>query len=362
MNKRIFISAASFRAPTVQNFSDLQRLMSGSFESEPSFFSLDSERQVEVHSLKLVEKSPFYPALKDAKVMREDVIAATICGQEILEVAQIEKSLRNQLPLYMSNGVCMDQLLKNINEISGTYASKVLDQDLAAKHKRVEKVTPPLFVLNVLTNASGSFISQYSGAKGDNTVYGNTSHSTIDALEEGMRAISSGKAELALVGAANGAGLFFALTFQNMASLSQGPWRLSNGAVLLLLETEESLKASHRIPLAEISSLLKTKKAPKLFSSELSSYEDFSPQATRVCYSGGLGQRDFEFEKSVLEKKWESNFSFYPTLGCMGVSSPFMNVLAACTFLNNGEASVDCLNRDPYGRESLLSLRRAPCL
>jgi len=358
VKKRLFITAVSFRIPGVQSFDGLKYLNTHKLHSQPHFLGPDKSQKLSVHHLDISESARYYPSLKDVKVMREDVLAAAICGQEIFESAQIPAHLRATIPLYMGNGVCLDQLLGSINEISSAYSSHDLGDDIAARHRRVEKATPALFVLNVLTNASQSFVSQYSGAKGDNTVYGNSSHSTVDALEEAIYTLSQEEAEMALVGAANGAGLFFALTFQNLANLSSFDWRLSNAAGMLLIETEESVKKRQATPIAEILSLQKSTTRPSLFSKQELIYNSFQERSQLAYFSGGLGEGDYQLEKKVVEEKWKKAFSYYPIWGCMGVFAPLMNIYGACFHLQSTSENIDCLNNDPYGRSSLIRLGR----
>ena len=358
MKKRIFISALSFRAPTLHNLEELQSLMSkGRLEVEPEAHSLTETLRALIYNLNLKTESPLFPNRKDVKVMRDDVIAATKCGQEILQLAGIDAEARRELTLYMSNGVCLDQLLDNINDISRAYASKEYDdQDLGQKHKRVEKATPPLFVLNALTNGAGSFVAQYTGVKGDNVVYGNTSHATYDCIEEGIHAIESGKKEMVLIGAANGAGLFSALTFKNLADLGNKDWKSSNAASFILLENHASIIQRGVKPFAEVTQIMKSKSIPSLFQVNPNPYSEITPKSSIACFSGGLGEGDYETEKKTILKKWKEGFSLYPYFGSLGVAAPLMNLYASILRLNQGEESIDCLNRDPYGRESLIQL------
>lgn len=358
MKRRVFVSAVNVRLPAVDDlFLFEQILTKPQLDLEPEVFMVKPSIEALIFHLNLDQNSQYYPGRKDVKVMREDVIAATICAQEILDQADVPMTARSHIPLYMSSSVCLDELLSNINDISLAYVSKDFPVNLAEKHKRVEKATPPLFVLNALTNGAESFVSQYSGVKGDNTVFGNTSHASFDCLIEGVRAIHSGS-DMALIGSSNGAGLLAALTFDNLRQGPTAKWKLSNGAAFILLESEESVMKRKRVPLAELVNLKKGTSVPRLFTIEENPYKDIDPQSKSVFYSGGLGEGDFLKETSEVSKRWEKYYSPYSLFGHLGVVSPLLNLVGGCLKLKAGISNIDCLNRDPYGRESLVHLRQ----
>ncbi len=354
---KIFITGINFRLPGISSLIKLNSI-EAPVTAKSTLYDLEYQNQLQTLHLDLDEQSKYFPSQKDVKVMREDVIAATICAQELLDSAKIETKERANIPLYMSNGTCLDQYLNNINNISAAYFDNSVNSELATKHKRVERVLPPLFVLNALTNSACSFVSQYSGIKGDSTVYGNTSHATIDALAEGISNLKNMSSSIAVVGAANGAGLFFALTFNNFSHKSNHTWRMSNAAIMILLETEESLRGSSRAPLAEIALIKTGKNVPRLVTSQSKNiFENYYSKSSMACFSGGLRQVDFETEKTALQNKYKTIFSLYPHIGCAGTVSPIINIALSCNFLKHGHRSVDCLNRDPFGRESLITLQ-----
>lgn len=356
LKKRIFVTALSFRLPGVSTMDELKKVMGAAkLELSPTLYQVKNSRSASVYNLNLSPETQYYPSRKDVKVMREDVIAATICSQEVMERSGIEMKERSGIALYMSNGACMDELLPNINEISHVYISPEFSEEQGEKHKRVDKVTPPLFVLNALTNSAGSFVSQYAGVRGDNTVYGNTSHSSFDCIEEAINAIADGE-DLALVGCANGAGLFTALTFDNLQTVESSEMTLSSGAGFILLESEESMKKRGVKALCEIVSVERAKNIPRLFSISKDPYHFLKPKSAFAIYSGGIGSEDHLIEKKSVASKWRDCFSFYPLFGNTGVAGPLINIFGALVRLEEGEAQVDCINRDPYGRESLIQI------
>ena len=217
-----------------------------------------------------------------------------------------------------------------------------------------------MYVLRTLANATECFVAQMTGARGDNATFGLSSHSTHYALLEGMRRIENSEAEMALVGASNGIGVFSALIVGNF-NQAGFEWRESEGAGILLLESGESASRSGRRPLAEIVSIHSGKSIPDIFSDRPAAppYQGFQHDLADFClYSGGLSRDDHRLEEKACKGKWQATFSWFNQLGITGNNAILLNVATAVALFKKGRADqVDCLNRDSFGRESFLKLR-----
>jgi hypothetical protein len=113
--------------------------------------------------------------------------------------------------------------------------------------------------------------------------------------------------------------------------------------------------------MAEIISMGSAKNIPDIFSDNMNElpYQGFNHDLADFCiYSGGLSESDHDREERVCESKWGQSFSWFNQLGIMGNNAIVMNAATSIAlFKQNKATQVDCLNRDPYGRESFIKLK-----
>lgn len=361
MKKRIFITACGFRAPGLKDFTDIIRALDNpDFKAPFEEIILSDRRTTRVARLHPDKTSPHYPTGSSLKVLRADVIAALICCGELMERAGLISEDMLDVPLYVSNGSSFDLNLDQVTEITTAYLKQSRDEDWSSRYQRVYRSLPPMYVLRTLANATQCFVSQKTGARGDNATFVGSSHSTHLALQEGMRKIDGHEAEMVLVGACNGIGIYSALGFGNSPE-SGFQWRESEGAGFFLLESEKSVSRSGRSPLAEIVFLRSSKNTPDVFSDQIeeSPYRGFNHDLADFCiHSGGLSPGDYEREKEACESRWKGGFSWFDQLGTMGNNGIAMNMATSLAIFSQGEIEqIDCLNRDGYGRESFIKLK-----
>ncbi len=360
--KDVFISSISFRVPGVRNPAELKN-------SDPIFETASSviganNKSIKVGLLDLNSKSKnidFMPKKSDAKIMRPDVIASTICAQELIQGIELTESDWKNTSFYMANGFCLDRLSDQIQEMSAMYLkpdgleeNMNKEQIAIVKNQALSRFTPPLFVLNALTNAAQSFCSQYGGFKYDNTTLGNTSQSTIYNLEEACLDIMEGFSDRVVVGSSNGAGFYSGFSKQNRTA---GELFESEASAFLLLESKKSLQDRGAKPLARISFLEDSKTIPKLFSAnDFNEDQNFLERINKseVCYYSGVSSKaDFEEQTELVKKFYPTGKSLFQTWGNFGVSSQLIDIIHG---ISDKTARFDCYNRDLYGRSSIITV------
>ena len=321
--------------------------------------TISDESEAHVATLDLETTSPHYPSGSKLKLMRTDVIAAVVCAAELSEQAGMDSDDMRDLPLYISNGSSFDLGVEQLSEITSAFLKRSPEEDWSSRYQRVHHSLPPMYVLRTLANAAECFVSQQTGARGDNATFGGSSHATYLALQEVIRRIERHESEMALLGACNGIGIFSALTYANR--LEPGSrWRESEGAGFLLIESEASLSRSGRRPLAEIIFMQASTTVPAIFSANtLPPYREFRADPADYCiYSGGLSETGHERQETACAGKWGQSFSWFPQLGILGNHAVLMNMATAIAlFLHAKIQRADCINRDAYGRESLIQLQ-----
>jgi hypothetical protein len=360
MRKRIFITVCCFRAPGLKDFNDIIRGMGDpDFKAPFQPVILSKNRKTFVAKLDLKRTSPHYPSGSSLKVLRSDVIAALICSGELMDQAGLSPCDMLEVPIYISNGSSFDLNRDQVEEVTTAYLKQSEDEKWSSRYQRVYQSLPPLYVLRTLANAAECFVSQKTGAKGENATFGGSSHSTHLALLEAVRKIESNEAEMVLVGAGNGIGIYSAFIFGHSQETGF-KWRESEGAGFLLIESERSVSESGRKPLAEIISLCSSKKIPDIFSDPMdhSPYASFNHDLAPFCiHSGGLSKSDHLQEERACAGKWSRCFSWFHQLGIMGNHAIMMNMATAMAVFSRRKAGqIDCLNRDSYGRESFIKL------
>lgn len=361
MKNKTFITACTFRAPGLNALGDIIPAMKDPGFSAPfQTIRLSNRLQTNVARLDLDTTSPHHPSGSKLKLMRTDVIAAIICAGELLEQSGLDTNHIENLPLYISNGSSFDLDIAQLLEITSAFMKQSTDDDWSKRYQRVYAALPPMYVLRTLANATECFVSQQTGARGDNATFGGSSHATYLALREVMRKIESREAEMAILGACNGIGIFSAFTFGNPDEPGF-QWRESEGAGFLLVESGASLAGSRRRPLAEITSLRASTTTPDIFSGNDDDppYREFRHNLADDCiFSGGVSAKGHEKQAQACAGKWKRSFSWYDQLGNMGNNAIMINIATAIAlFEQRGAEQVDCAHRDSFGRESLITLQ-----
>jgi 3-oxoacyl-(acyl-carrier-protein) synthase len=363
MKRRVFISAVSFKAPGMNSVHDLKQALSCPEEWKPVFetMPLTNSGTAFFGQVTLEEHSPHFPRRSDQKVMRQDVKAAYVCAGEIIAQSLLSADALARIPLFIASGTCLEHQQEEYNLWEKTQVLAAESKTVAEKHHRYYQAIPPLLALRSLTNATESFVAQYSGVAGCNTTFGGTSHSGYYALQEGIGQIQSGYTDIAMVGASHAGGLYSYLTYASFTQPCQ-VWRDSVGAAFLLLESEESLRSRGLAPLAEIKDTAHCCQVPSLFG--FSGREPYGqlPVPEPGClavFSGGLSEGDYEQEKDCVAARWSASRSLYPLIGHLGAVSMLMNLIAGIYYLQEEALEqVDCLDHDAYNRSSMVQIKQ----
>ncbi|MCK4344715.1 MAG: hypothetical protein KAX05_05455 [Bacteroidales bacterium] len=361
MKRKVFVSSCSVKAPGISDIEKLQTaLIDPGFDPSLLEVMLNKDLSGYFGSLDLDTTSSYYPDRQDIKIMRNDVVASTICVSELLENTGIREEDLSNIPLFIANGIVIEKLFDKNDKVSRLFFEAILLDSTKKKLEKLYKIIPPLLALQTLTNATESYVAQYSGIAGNNTTFGNTSISAYYALLEGFRNVESGKSNLAVIGASNSSGEYSNLTFRQFTSNYSG-WRESACSVFLLLESSESLKRHQKKALCEIVQLKSSNHIPELL--EISTRKPFESLISEISgdlavFSGGFTENDYELEKKEVKAKSKKSYSWFPKLGNLGAGAILMNIITAiCLLKNNSVTLADCLDRDPYSRESLVKIR-----
>ncbi len=335
--KDVFISAVNYQLP--KRFEEIL------------LFSPNKQKII-VGGLDVDKKNKYYPARSDEKIMRTDVIASIISISNLLEKLELTEEDKLDMSLFVANSIFIEESNKNMKRafsvLNRIKEFGTVEQKLATIYKNV----PPLLALETLTNATMSFISQYTGIKGNNTTFGSTSHSGFDALEEAFLQIENNQTEKALVGGSNCSGIYSFLTYQNFYKNTDG-WKESACSSFLVLGDSGDVKITkidHNFIKLSIKGLRKNRMWGDFF-------RDKSPEF--IVYSGGFIQDDFVQNEKEVKSICNDFFSWEREYGNLGSASLFMGIAHGYNLIKSGRnKTVDILNRDVYGRESHIRIEK----
>jgi hypothetical protein len=147
--------------------------------------------------------------------------------------------------------------------------------------------------------------------------------------------------------------------FKNFFDHSIG-WRDGACSGFLLMESEDSMIKNNRIPLCEIIQVNHSKNIPSLFDQEQTPFSSLIPfkLSDAVIHSGAFTEIAYHEEKDNLSSYYQDCFSLYPYLGNTGTGAIILDIAAGINFINEKRSKVvDCIDRDPYGRESIITIK-----
>lgn len=290
--------------------------------------------------------SPFFPERSDEKIMREDVKAAVIAVQEMMN--GYSESLLEDTDLYVANGVFIEDTGKQLQRVIDIYRQIEDNFPEEEKVRRLYQATPPLLALQTLTNSSMSFISQYAGIKGNNTTFGNTSQSAFHAIQKAAFALQSGT-ERVLVCASNCGGAVSYLTSQSFFEEKEN-WKESAAAACLFFETDLNAAAVCRI------TGMKMENHPE-HSNALSQF--IADEITHIVFSGAFTEEQYRADLNAFQSTGKQAFSYFPEYGNLGSANLIMSVIKGIELLQSNEESIIALvDRDVYGRESYIRIEK----
>ena len=158
------------------------------------------------------------------------------------------------------------------------------------------------------------------------------------------------------MGGSNGGGKL-SLVARAGLEKSLGTYRESPVASFFMLETNPD---TH--PLAEITFCGQSRNVPSTVANSnlVECYSELvSDKFENAIFSGGSSIEQYEAESKAIGTRWTKRHSLFPQLGTLGAASVAGNIFESLNLIKNQSLdSVDCLNRDVYGRESMISVRR----
>jgi hypothetical protein len=356
MPERVFVSGANLKCPGVTELGDLADLLRGRKPSPLTPVQVGSAEIMLGEEVGVDRSSPFYPTRSNEKVMRSEVIAATIGVCELLQQLEPDDVAKSEIPLYVAAGTSLERKIGDLDWFARAFAAVVDCSSHSERNKRLSQVTPPLLALRTLTNATSSFIAERTQVAGNNTTFGSTSISGFYALKEGYEAVRGGRCSMAVVGGASRGGVASYFMYRNFFDDS-ADWRESLSSTFLLLESESSVERRAVRPLCELTLLQAGGSPPCLSRSDpgvpFARFAAHAAGAPLAIFSGAFCRSEFVRQRAAVSTSWAEWASLFEVLGNGGTANVFLNILAGLA-LSDGRGSVDCLDRDPYCRESLV--------
>jgi len=294
-----------------------------------------------------------YPIRSDEKIMRQDVKGSILIINEMIESLEL-KNVEN-IPLYVANGAFVENTEKHLNRIVNVYKSISEDASEAEKTRKIYRASPPLVALETLTNSTMSFIAQYTGIKGNNATFGNTSIAALHTLQEAKVALLN--SSLAIVNSSNCGGDYSYLTNSSVLGHDNN-WKESTGVACLLLGSEQNKNGES---LAKITGLRNSFKVPNIETNEIERGWDqliIDDKADAIICSGAYSENVNKLDESYCKDLNTNVYSFFNSHGNMGPSNVFFGIIKAVNIIEKGNQVVDVLDRDVFGRESVIRVEK----
>jgi len=309
---------------------------------------------VKIGKLSLDHDSEFFPSRSDQKVMRDDVKMSIVTAQELLNKYNFsEKSLSN-MPLFVSNGSFFGNFEKHLSRVLNVFKEATLEGSRIEVYKKIYRASPPLLAIETLTNSNMSFIAQYAGLKGNNATFGNTSISTYYALKQGVDEIKNGE-NYCWVSSSNGANIYSHIMNRSTSEVElSGIENTGGGHIILSKKRHKDNKV-----LCKITKMTNTKKVPNLFDKTIKrTWNELlkSSKSELIIFSGAIDKRVNYKDEQYLKTLNIPTISIFEKYGFLGVSNLIFGIIEGIKHIKNGVKSIDVIDRDVYGRESLITI------
>ena len=276
----VYITGYKLKLPGISSQEDLlNTIKKQNFNIKFKKIEFNNKKIGQIGILDIDKENKFYPPKPELKIMRLDVLAATICIRELIQEANINKKDIEEIDLYVSNGAFVENLFDQNTKNFKNFKKVFSINDNKKRQKKFFRVSPPLLALNTLTNATESYAAQFTGIAGNNTTFGNTSISGFYVIQEAVTNIAAGKTAMAVVGGSNRSGITSLFTHHEFI---KPDWRESPGAIFILLESAESVKNSNRKILGKISHIEHGKSVPSLLNKNNTEKIDFLPKSNTL--------------------------------------------------------------------------------
>tara|TARA_B100000768_G_scaffold127486_1_gene118104 strand:+ start:15184 stop:16200 length:1017 start_codon:yes stop_codon:yes gene_type:complete len=323
-------------------------------EFDEIVLSQDQNKKVVSGIINLDKDSNYYPSRSDEKVMRDDVKMSVVTVQKLLNDSHLSKSEIEKMSLYVANGAFIQYFQKHMSRVLRVY--KELQGVMGElNRKKIYRASPPLLALETLTNSNMSFISQYGGIKGNNTTYGNTSIGAYYAIQRACKDLLNG-IENSIVCASNSSGTYSQISIGS--AMNSSFFKESSAGANLLFSSK---KIENKKPICKITNMNHSKIVPNIYQKFVE--RNWSQlleknQSDQLIFSGAIDDETFDKDYSYLTKIHSNIFSLYPKYGSLGASSIPLGIIQGIKYVQEGSNVVDIVDRDLYGRESLIRIER----
>ena len=309
---------------------------------------------VKIGKLSLDLNSEFFPSRSDQKVMRDDVKMSIVTAQELLNKYNFSENTISSMPLFVSNGSFFGNFEKHLSRVLKVFKDASLEGSRIEIYKKIYRASPPLLAIETLTNSNMSFIAQYTGLKGNNATFGNTSISTYYALKQGLNEIKNGE-NYCFVSASNGANIYSHIMNRSTSEVELTGFENTGGGHIILSRTNHNDKKV----LCKITKMTNTKKVPNLYDKTIKrTWIELlkSSKSELIIFSGAIDQGVNYKDEQYLKALKIPTISIFEKYGYLGVSNLIFGIIEGIKHIKNGMKSIDIIDRDVYGRESLITI------
>ena len=309
---------------------------------------------VKIGKLSLDHNSEFFPSRSDQKVMRDDVKMSIVTAQELLKRYSFSEKTISNMPLFVSNGSFFGNFEKHLSRVLNVFKEATLEGSRIEVYKKIYRASPPLLAIETLTNSNMSFIAQYAGLKGNNATFGNTSISTYYALKQGVNEIKNGE-NYCWVSSSNGANIYSHIMNRSTSEVELSGIENSGGGHIILSKKRHK---DNKV-LCKITKMTNTKKVPTLHDQTIKRTWDEllkSSKSELIIFSGAIDQGLNYKDEQYLKTLNIPTISIFEKYGFLGVSNLIFGIIEGIKHIKNGVKSIDVIDRDVYGRESLITI------
>lgn len=309
---------------------------------------------VKIGKISLNHESEFFPSRSDQKVMRDDVKMSIVTAQELLNKYNFSQKTLSNMPLFVSNGSFFGNFEKHLSRVLKVFKDASLEGSRIEIYKKIYRASPPLLAIETLTNSNMSFIAQYTGLKGNNATFGNTSISTYYALNQGLNEIKNGE-NYCMVSASNGANIYSHIMNRSTSEVELTGFENTGGGHIILSRKKHNDKKV----LCKITKMTNIKKVPNLYDKTIKrTWIELlkSSKSELIIFSGAIDQGVNHKDGQYLKALNIPTISIFKKYGFLGVSNLIFGIIEGIKNIKNGVKSIDVIDRDVYGRESLIRL------
>jgi len=200
-----------------------------------------------------------------------------------------------------------------------------------------------------------SYIAQYTGFKSHNFTIGNTSISGVHLLNEAKKNLCNNPTSFLI--SSNCSGDQSYLSNSSLFSNREN-WKESMAVGCLIVKNTES---KPKEAIAQITKIITSNKVPSLEENKIRmNWRYLIPdnKANYLIFSGAFTKDQYLQDLQYCNQICKKSFSYYPEYGNLGASNIILSVIKAIQLINKDHQIIDVLDRDVFGRESLIRIER----